>query len=199
MGKYSYVHAIAAWPKRFTKQPQLVCVPRTLSDFALQCQGTTGHVASVVGYGGLGDYHPVYMVTVDNVLGNGTLGLNLIDDNTIVDADTHNIHLSHAGFTGEDQFPGQVYTVSTPALAALTNLQVALVDGNQVNLTWNDNSTVEDGYSIEQWIDGDWQEIQWTDANAESATATGTFEPGTGSSGDTITVRGTQYRSIDKK
>ena len=95
--------------------------------------------------------------TDHNVLGNGTLGLNLIDDNTIVDADTHNIHLSHAGFTGQDQFPGQVYTVSTPRWP---RSRISRWPGRR-RPSESDMERQFDGgrrHLIEQWIDGDWQE-----------------------------------------
>ena len=53
------------------------------SDFQLHCSGTSGTIASVdpCSSSGIG-----YLVTVDNVLGHGTLGLNLIDDDSILDA-----------------------------------------------------------------------------------------------------------------
>ena len=69
-------------------------------------------VTSVVGYGGSGNSQAVYLVTVENIIGNGTLGLNLIDDNTIVDSNGN--HLNHTGFDGQGRFIGQTYTISSP-------------------------------------------------------------------------------------
>jgi Fibronectin type III domain len=62
--------------------------------------------------------------------------------------------------------------------AAPTGLTATVVDGNQVNLTWIGSSDFGTGISIQQWIDGQWQEIQLVDADTESAVVTGTFDPG---------------------
>ncbi len=78
------------------------------SDFQLQCLGTSGTITLVAA---CSPSSAVYLVTVDNVLGNGTLGLNLIDDNTIVDANS--APLVGVG-TADGSFTGDVYTVSTP-------------------------------------------------------------------------------------
>ena len=58
------------------------------------------------------------MVTVSNVFGNGTLGLNLADNGSIVDAAYPTLALSSTGFQpvsgGYPIFTGQVYTVASP-------------------------------------------------------------------------------------
>ena len=77
-------------------------------DFALACLGTSGTIASVVD---CSQCHAVYIVTVDNVSGNGTLGLNLIDNNSI--KDTNNVPLVGIG-TDDGSFTGDVYTASSP-------------------------------------------------------------------------------------
>ena len=78
------------------------------SDFQLQCSGTSGTIASVAA---CSPSSAVYLVTVDNVLGNGALGLNLIDDNTIVDANS--APLVGVG-TADGSFTGDIYTVTRP-------------------------------------------------------------------------------------
>ena len=87
------------------------------ADFQLACTDTTGTISSVVGYGS-GDGQAVYVVTVSNVFGNGTLGLNLADNGSIVDAAYPTLALSSTGFQpvsgGYPIFTGQVYTVASP-------------------------------------------------------------------------------------
>ncbi len=76
---------------------------------------------------------------------------------------------------------GSTYSTTTAStmLAVPTGLQATITNGSEVNLQWQDNSAKEDGYSIQQQIDGDWQEIAWTDPNATNQTATGSFDPST--------------------
>jgi fibronectin-binding autotransporter adhesin len=50
------------------------------ADFALTGSGVTGEITSVIGGGAQ------YYVQVENISGTGTLGLNLVDDDSIVDA-----------------------------------------------------------------------------------------------------------------
>ena len=232
----------------------------TFSDFALDCTDTTGAIASI---DDCSDSHAAYLVTV-NVYGNGTLGLNLADDNhSIIDA--NGITIAGTG----NHVTGPVYTITTgpavptdltatpvsttridlswtdadtsqtgyqidrstdggttwaplatvtnpntksysntgltegvpyyyrvqatdavaasdyattaaaPLLATPTGLQVTAISGSAVSLQWADNSANESGYAILQLVDGDWQEIGWTDPNATTATVEGTFEPST--------------------
>ena len=150
------------------------------SDFQLDGEGVTGTIASVVDDS---PSHAIYLVTVNNVDGSGTLGLNLIDDpndtsnpSPILDSDGH--RLDHTGFTDDTVFVGDVYTVGTPLLAPPTNLVSRIVSGIEANLTWCDESVGLSGFSIEQWIGGGWQEVQTVDANARSATIPGPFAPG---------------------
>ena len=82
--------------------------------------------------------------------------------------------------------------------ATPTTFVATRVDGSQVNLTWNDNSAIETGYSIEQLMpDGiTWQEIQTTDAGTGTGTmnlaVTGAFEPLTDVSFPSEGVSGTR-------
>jgi hypothetical protein len=74
-----------------------------VTDFALALTGTaTGSIASVSGSGSQ------YTITVDEIMGDGTLGLNLVDDDTILD-----IALNKLGGTGQDNgnLEGEVYTI----------------------------------------------------------------------------------------
>lgn len=87
-------------------------------DFSLASSGISG--ASITGVVGSTN---VYTVTVDTGLGNGTLGLNLVDDDSISDN-----YLNKLGGTGaiNGDFTGEVYTVTktAPALILPTNGEV---------------------------------------------------------------------------
>ena len=80
------------------------------ADFQLVCSGATGTITSVVGYGdGDGGCQAVYLVTVSDVFGNGTLGLNLDDaGHTIVNGSSPALPLA------ADTFTGQVYQMASP-------------------------------------------------------------------------------------
>jgi glucose/arabinose dehydrogenase len=88
-----------------------------LSDFALAASGVTG--ATLTGISGSGS---VYTVTASTGTGNGTLGLNLVDDNSILDSATN--PLGGAGGIANGNFTGQVYTIDTAA-ASVTIDQAA--------------------------------------------------------------------------
>ena len=68
--------------------------------------GAAGTIASVSGSGS------TYTVTVNSVSGNGTLGLNLVDDNSIVNA--YNNPLGGLA-PGDGTFTDQLYTIDTVA------------------------------------------------------------------------------------
>ena len=66
-------------------------------DFSLDCSGTIGSIASIVD---CSSSDVIYLITVDNVYGNGTLGLSLSSDNSIVDA-VHSLPLvGNSSFVG---------------------------------------------------------------------------------------------------
>jgi hypothetical protein len=74
-----------------------------IADFALATSGTSGTIGSVNGSG------TTWTVTVTSVSGRGTLGLNLVDDDSIIDADSNPLGGSGTG----DDFTGSTYTVTT--------------------------------------------------------------------------------------
>ena len=76
------------------------------TDFTLATNGAAGTIASVSGSGS------IYTVTVSNVSGNGTLGLNLVDNNSIVDQ--YGDPLGGPAL-GDGNFTGQFYTIDTTA------------------------------------------------------------------------------------
>ena len=86
------------------------------SDFALADEAAgVADIASVVHYGGSDPYYQVYVVTVENVFGDGTLGLNLKYDAAIEDSDGS--ALQTTGFTtvdGQQVFVGPEYTTTSP-------------------------------------------------------------------------------------
>ena len=51
-----------------------------------------------------------------------------------------------------------VYAITPPK--APTGLAVTFVNGGKANLTWTDHSSIEIRYSVEQWINGDWQQVE---------------------------------------
>jgi autotransporter-associated beta strand protein len=75
-----------------------------VSDFAVSGNGATGTIASVTG----SDTH--FTVTVSDVSGTGTLGLNLVDDDSIVDSEGHPLGGADAG---NGDFTGQTFNIVT--------------------------------------------------------------------------------------
>ncbi len=94
------------------------------SDFVLAASGVSG--ASISNVSGNGSS---YTVTVSTGSGDGTLGLNLVDDDSIMDADGNK--LGGTG-TGNGNFTGQVYTIDK---TAPTVSSIILADGNPTNAT----------------------------------------------------------------
>ncbi|MGA2034634.1 MAG: lamin tail domain-containing protein, partial [Thermoguttaceae bacterium] len=74
------------------------------ADFALALSGTSGTILAATPNG------TTWTVTVNNVAGNGTLGLNLVDNDTILDQAGN--RLGGTG-TGNGNFTGQTYTIDT--------------------------------------------------------------------------------------
>ncbi len=76
------------------------------ADFTLATNGAAGTIASVSGSGS------TYTVTVNNVSGNGTLGLNVVDDNSVVDQNNNPLG---GPALGDGNFTGPLYTIDTTA------------------------------------------------------------------------------------
>lgn len=82
-----------------------------IADFTLAASGLSG--ASITSVTGSGD---TWTVTASTGIGAGTLGLNLVDDDSIIDSTSN--PLGGAG-AGNGNFTGQVYTITlAPPLAA---------------------------------------------------------------------------------
>ncbi len=94
------------------------------SDFALAASGVSG--ASISSVNGSGSS---YTVTVSTGSGDGTLGLNLVDDDSITDAAGN--ALGGAG-TGNGNFTGQIYTIDK---TAPTVSSINRADANPTNAT----------------------------------------------------------------
>ena len=91
------------------------------ADFTLSTSGTTGTIASISGSGAS------YTVTVNNVSGNGTLGLNLVSNDSIVDGNGNPV-------TGN--FTGQVYTIdTTPPTVTIGTPSSSWTHGEPVSFT----------------------------------------------------------------
>jgi beta-lactamase superfamily II metal-dependent hydrolase len=92
------------------------------ADFALAVSGLSG--ASITGVTGSG---AVYTVTASTGTGNGTLGVNLVDDDSIIDGPGNPLGGPGAG---NGNFTGQTYTVNR---AASTHLVISQVYGGGGN------------------------------------------------------------------
>jgi beta-lactamase superfamily II metal-dependent hydrolase len=100
------------------------------ADFAAAATGLSG--ASVTNVTGSGT---TYTVSAATGTGNGTLGLNLVDDDTIVD--TAGNKLGGTG-TGNGNFTGEVYNVNRAAASHLVISQVYGGGGNSGSTFKND-------------------------------------------------------------
>lgn len=99
----------------------------TAADFALATSGvTSASIASVTGSG-------PWTVTVNTGSGSGTIGLNLVDDDSITDTATNK--LGGTGL-GNGNFTGQVYTVTKAPLAPANLAATGGLDSH-VPLTWD--------------------------------------------------------------
>jgi len=109
------------------------------SDFALVNSGLTG--PAITGVSGSGT---TYTVAASTGTGSGTLGLNLVDNDSIVDAAGNK--LGGTG-TGNGNFTGQVYTVSSPVGLPFTiagNATTTLFPGlsSPINLVFTNPNSV---------------------------------------------------------
>lgn len=88
------------------------------SDFSLAATGVTG--ASITGVTGSGS---TYTVTANTGTGSGSLGLNLVDNDSIVDGAGNKLGGTNTATTGDGSFTGQVYTIdkSAPAITLSTD------------------------------------------------------------------------------
>jgi len=109
------------------------------SDFALVNSGLSG--PAITGVSGAGT---TYTVTASTGTGSGTLGLNLVDNDSIVD--TAGNKLGGTG-TGNGNFTGQVYTVTSPVGLPFTiagNATTMLFPGlsSPINLVFTNPNSV---------------------------------------------------------
>ncbi|MBU0484223.1 MAG: lamin tail domain-containing protein [Proteobacteria bacterium] len=91
-----------------------------ISDFSLATSGTTGNIASVSAASGSS-----VTVTVNTITGDGTLGLNMADNDTIVNALSN--PLGGVG-AGNGNFTGQLYTIDRVG-PTVTNVSATTADG----------------------------------------------------------------------
>ncbi|MDA1014949.1 MAG: hypothetical protein O3A00_10935, partial [Planctomycetota bacterium] len=99
------------------------------TDFALAVSGLTGtSITNVTGSG------TTYTVTVGTGSGDGTLGLNLVDDDSIIDTSSN--PLGGIG-TGNGNFTGQVYTVdkTLPTVSSIVRANVNPTNAASVDFT----------------------------------------------------------------
>jgi hypothetical protein len=117
-------------------------------DFQLAATGPTGtSLTSVTGSG------TTRTITANSGSGDGTLGLNLVDDDTIKDSSANTNALVGAG-TADGGFTGQIYSIDKTA-PSLTSLVMFDTDGNgkvdQVKATFDEtlqSSTATAGWTL---------------------------------------------------
>ncbi|PYR17523.1 MAG: hypothetical protein DMF94_23420 [Acidobacteria bacterium] len=99
------------------------------SDFSLATTGVSGASVSTVSGSGT-----TYTVTVNTGSGDGSVGLNLVDDDSIVDAAANPLGGSGAG---NGNFTGQVYTVdkTTPSVVSINRAGSNPTNGASVSWT----------------------------------------------------------------
>ncbi|HQU41360.1 MAG TPA: autotransporter-associated beta strand repeat-containing protein, partial [Pirellulales bacterium] len=69
------------------------------------------------------------------------------------------------------------YATTLPT--APSALQATPLSGSQMDLQWQNNSSIETGYSIDQLVNGVWQEVGSTPAGQTSLTIAGSYTPST--------------------
>src|SRR6266542_3141297 len=99
------------------------------TDFALAASGVSG--ASISGVSGSGSS---YTVTVNTGSGDGTIGLNLVDDDSIIDGVGN--PLGGAG-SGNANFTGQTYTIdkTVPTVSSISRVGPSPTNGSSVQFT----------------------------------------------------------------
>ena len=139
------------------------------SDFALATTGVTG--ATITSVSGNGSQ---YTVTANTGTGNGTLGLNLVDNDTIVDLSAN--RLGGTGL-GNGNFTGQSYTIDKAAPTVTINQAAGQADptnASPINFTVTFSETVT-GFTA-------------SDISFASSTAGGTLTAAVTGTGSTYNV-----------
>ncbi len=125
------------------------------TDFSLTTSGTSGSVASVSGSG------ETYTVTINSITGDGTIRLDVLDDNSIINGASNPLS---AGFAS-----GQTYTVDN-TLPTVTNVTSDKANGS---------------YTVGEVIDID---VTFSEAVTSTGNVTVTLETGTTDRTCTFTV-----------
>jgi len=118
------------------------------------------------------------LATVDP--GQGTGPMSYVDDDLIEGMNECSIYYYRIRATGEpydSNYSDMAFATTLPP--APENLQASFTDGGQVAFTWDDVSTTNEGYAIDQWNGADWDEVLTAAADAEYAALAGLFAPST--------------------
>src|SRR5207302_972410 len=102
-----------------------------LSDFALQTTGVSG--ASKASISGSGSS---YTVSVDTGSGDGTVGLNLVDDDSIRDGAGNKLGGTGTSGAGDGSFTGPLYTVDK----TVPVVSVTKVNGSTATFPYSTNA-----------------------------------------------------------
>ena len=101
-------------------------------------------------------------------------------DTTMTEGTTRYYEVKGLSTNGDSPWSDPV--AGTTLLNAPDDVSANAVSGHEVDVSWSDNSALETGYSIqEDFGDGDWEEVAWVPAAANSGTmeaaVDGTFAP----------------------
>jgi hypothetical protein len=100
----------------------------------------------------------------------------VLNDSGLTPDTVYYYRVSAANAAGGSGYSTMIQAATLPV--APTNLTVTAISSTQVSLSWQDNSGGQDGFSVEQMIDGQWQSIDTVAAGTTSDTVTGlSFEP----------------------
>ncbi|MGA2140338.1 MAG: fibronectin type III domain-containing protein [Verrucomicrobiia bacterium] len=107
---------------------------------------------------------------------NVTVSVNSIANTLAVGSYSNTV--TFANLTNGNGTADRIVTLTITTLPAPSNLAAVVVTNNQVNLSWTDNSTGEDGFKIERAPDnagtpGDWAEIATVSNNVTAYTDPG--------------------------
>ena len=130
----SSINRVSATPTNLSSVSWTVILSETVTsvdsaDFALATSGVTPtSITSVTGSG------TTYTVTASTGSGDGTVGLNLVDDDTIIDAATNKLG---ATGTGNGNLTGQTYTIdkTAPTVTSISRVDASLTNATSVSWT----------------------------------------------------------------
>jgi hypothetical protein len=118
-------------------------------DFRVATTDTAaGAIFTVIGSGSS------YTVMVTGVSGDGTLGLNLVDDDTIVDAASNKLSGTGTSVSGNGSFSGEVYTVDNTPPTVTLSAPTSVAAGGVLNIAVHVSESVTPNTSAQATFGG---------------------------------------------